>query len=271
MHGKTGLVHVLLVLGFASLAWAQTQRLPPCFMATATCPMNTTGKLEHAGNCAPASPDFGFADLYTLVTSPQTLIEVVVTSTEFAPVLELRLIPEFGRTLLRRDPNIEQENTARITYVSLMGGEHHLTIMPTATNVGGSYELTINCAVGDPGPPQESCSSSETELCLSSGRFSVSLDASDHRTGRGGGGQVVFENEVSGAFSIPALTGDAENPEVFLKILDGRPANGRFWLFFGTLTDMDVVLTVTDHTTGDVKRYRKPARSFCGEFDLRAF
>jgi hypothetical protein len=271
MCGKTGLLQVFLMLGFASIGWAQTPGIPPCFEATATCPMNTSGKLEHPGNCAPASPDFAFADLYRLRTSPQTLIEVVVTSTEFAPALELRLTPDFGRTLLRRDPNIEQENTARITYVSLMGGDHHLIVLSAAGNASGSYELAISCAIGDPGPPQGSCSSSATELCLSARRFAVSIDATDHRTGRGGEGHVVFENEVSGAFSIPSLTGNADNPEIFVKILDGRPANGKFWLFYGTLTDMDVVLTVTDHLTGDVRRYRKPARSFCGEFDLRAF
>ena len=39
-----------------------------------------------------------------------------------------------------------------------------------------------------------------------------------------------------GYFSIPGLTGDQRNPEVFIKIVDGTDFNDRYWIFHGTLS-----------------------------------
>ena len=66
---------------------------------------------------------------------------------------------------------------------------------------------------------------------------------------------------------MPDLTGDVTNPEVFVKILDGTPINGHHWIFYAGLTDLEYTITVFDTTTGEVKRYTKPAESSCGGFD----
>jgi hypothetical protein len=58
---------------------------------------------------------------------------------------------------------------------------------------------------------------------------------------------------------------------VFVKLLDGTAINGKYWFFYGGLTDLEYTLTVTDDTTGLPKTYTKPAGSECGGSDTAAF
>jgi hypothetical protein len=72
--------------------------------------------------------------------------------------------------------------------------------------------------------------------------------------GRSGPGQAV------------ALTGDTgyfwffspNNVEIVVKVVDGRVLNSRFWAFAGGLTNVNVVMTVTDAQTGAAKSYSNP-------------
>jgi hypothetical protein len=40
------------------------------------------------------------------------------------------------------------------------------------------------------------------------------------------------------------------NPEVFVKLVDGRALNQKYWIFIGTLTDVEFTLTITGGTLG---------------------
>lgn len=111
----------------------------------------------------------------------------------------------------------------------------------------------------------------EGRLCLGAGRFEVSLAATDPRTGATGVGKPVRQNDIFGYFSIPDLTFDPSNPEVFVKILDGREVNGKFWIFYGSLTDFAFTLSVLDTETQQTKSYTKPGGDACGEYDVGAF
>ena len=112
----------------------------------------------------------------------------------------------------------------------------------------------------------------ESNLFLNPGRsFAVRLTATDPRTGRTTSGVAATENDSFGTFSLPAFTGNLSNPEVFVKIVDGRPVNGRFWVFYGGLTDVAYTLTVTDAVTGAAHAYEKAAGSACGGFDTASF
>ena len=101
--------------------------------------------------------------------------------------------------------------------------------------------------------------------------FTVTLSATDQRTGRIGAGVATAVNDLWGWFSIPAITGNSSNPEVFVKLLDGTAINGDYWFFYGGLTDLEYTLTVKDSTTGAQKTYTKPAGSECGGSDTAAF
>ena len=128
-----------------------------------------------------------------------------------------------------------------------------------------------------PAPPtapatQSGCANDNATLCLDSARgFTVTLAAVDQRTGHAGPGQAIPQSDVFGYFSIPALTSDPTNPEVFVKVLDGRAVNGHFWVFYGGLTDLQYTITVRDTATGQVRQYFKAGGSADGGFDVLAF
>jgi PKD repeat protein len=90
--------------------------------------------------------------------------------------------------------------------------------------------------------------------------FVVKLTATNqHNNNVQGAGQAIPQSDLFGYFSFPSLTNNPSNPEVFIKILDGRPINGQYWVFYGHLTDLIYDLSVTEVATGIVKTYHKDA------------
>lgn len=109
------------------------------------------------------------------------------------------------------------------------------------------------------------------------GRFEVTLDAQDPRTGRTTTGVANRISNAAGYFSLPDFTADASFPEVTVKMVDGssNPAlGGTFWFFHAPLTDVLYTLTVKDLRTGVSRPYSNGSRSseqLCGAVDTNAF
>jgi hypothetical protein len=97
------------------------------------------------------------------------------------------------------------------------------------------------------------CAADATTLCLNSGRFRVQV-AWTTPDGRSGAGQAVAVTGDTGYFWFFS----SGNVEMVIKVVDGRAVNSSFWVFAGGLTNVDVVVTVTDVQTGAVKTYRNP-------------
>jgi hypothetical protein len=72
-------------------------------------------------------------------------------------------------------------------------------------------------------------------------------------------------------FAFPTIAGNTTDPQVFVKVLDGRPINGKWWVFCSTLTDVEFKVTVTDHQTGQSRVYHKLAGATSATFDTSAF
>jgi photosystem II stability/assembly factor-like uncharacterized protein len=111
------------------------------------------------------------------------------------------------------------------------------------------------------------------ELQLLSGRFRLTLTATDPRTGGPVAGVANSMGDRFGYFSLPDLTGDAAYPEVLVKMIDARGMPDQdFWLFQGPLTSLPYALNVRDTVTGASKTYRNdpadPTR-ICGSVDSR--
>lgn len=70
-----------------------------------------------------------------------------------------------------------------------------------------------------------------------------------------GAGMPIGLREDTGAFWFF----DGGNLELLIKVLDACSFTGRYWIFAGGLTDVEVVITVTDTASGSSKRYRNPA------------
>ena len=89
-------------------------------------------------------------------------------------------------------------------------------------------------------------------LCLNEGRFRVEVrwetaDRSDRA-------EAVSLNNDTGDFWFFS----PDNVELMVKVLDGCSFNERYWVYAGGLTDVKVIMTVTDSETGVAATYYNP-------------
>ena len=118
------------------------------------------------------------------------------------------------------------------------------------------------------------CEPTANRLCLLGNRFAIDVSFIDPN---------IRDPEVDpeGTGTVASSLGtkntgffwffNQENIELAVKVLDGRGINGRFWLLYGGLSDVEYEITVTDMVTGESKPYRNEAGSICGEIDTLAF
>ncbi len=111
------------------------------------------------------------------------------------------------------------------------------------------------------------CVSDSTTLCLNQSRFQVTVDWEVPREGRSGHGTAVPITADTGAFWFF----NSDNTELVIKALDAREVNGRFWIFYGALSNVQYTITVTDMATGAVKTYENPDGTLASVADTTAF
>lgn len=110
------------------------------------------------------------------------------------------------------------------------------------------------------------CQASARRLCLQGGRFAVEVAWKDFQNRTGQGTAVPLTGDTGTFWFF-----DAANVELVVKALDGRPANGHFWLFYGALSNVEYTLTVTDTRTGAIRTYHNPQGRFASVGDTAAF
>ena len=89
----------------------------------------------------------------------------------------------------------------------------------------------------------------------------------------------VPEQGTSGHATAVQITADAayfwfftaNNVEVIVKVVDGRSFNGKFWVFYGSLSDVHYTLTVRDTVTGAVRTYVNEEHQTTSVSDTAAF
>ncbi|HEX2165120.1 MAG TPA: hypothetical protein VHM02_14345, partial [Thermoanaerobaculia bacterium] len=94
-------------------------------------------------------------------------------------------------------------------------------------------------------------------LCLLDGRVRVEV-AWRAFDGSSGLGNAVPATGESGWFWFF----DPANPELVVKALDGRPVNGELWLFYGSLSNVEMILTATDTVGGEAVSFFNPPGRF---------
>jgi hypothetical protein len=97
------------------------------------------------------------------------------------------------------------------------------------------------------------CVPNSSTLCLNDNRFSVRATF-ETGGGQSGQAQVVKLTNDTGYFWFF----DADNVEAVVKVLNGCGVNNRYWFFAGGLTNVRVVLTVTDTEAGVTNSYVNP-------------
>lgn len=112
------------------------------------------------------------------------------------------------------------------------------------------------------------CVPGPTVLCLAKGRFRVEVDWSVPG-GRSGPGRAVEETDETGLFWFF----HSGNLELMVKVLDAcDTAFNSFWVFAGGLTDVGVVLEVTDVEAQETVVYESPGgQRFLPITDTSAF
>ncbi len=110
------------------------------------------------------------------------------------------------------------------------------------------------------------CGPAAGQLCLG-GRFRVEVQFTDPRNGQASSGTPLPITGDTGAFWFFAPS----NLELVVKVLDGRAANGHFWVFYGALSDVAYTITVTDTVTGNQRTYHNNPRHLASGSDVTAF
>lgn len=76
--------------------------------------------------------------------------------------------------------------------------------------------------------------------------FQILVEWKNPRDGSKGGGFGLPLAEDSGAFWFF----NPENVEATIKILDGRPVNGHWWVFIASMTDLEMKVTIYENRNG---------------------
>ena len=119
----------------------------------------------------------------------------------------------------------------------------------------------------DAASPNQSCAANDTRLCLNGQRFEVEVVWRDYNTSTSGAGRAVPLTGDTGTFWFFS----SANVELVVKVLDGRPINGHYWVFYGALSDVEYTITITDTATGQVRTYFNPAHTMASAADTAAF
>lgn len=111
------------------------------------------------------------------------------------------------------------------------------------------------------------CTTGSQTLCLNAERFRVQVNWRVPSQGTSGVGRAVSLTGDTGYFWFFS----SNNVELTIKVVDGRPFNGRFWVFYGALSDVEYTITVTDTTSGITKTYDNPQGRLASVADTAAF
>ncbi|HBL32043.1 MAG TPA: hypothetical protein DD490_34910, partial [Acidobacteria bacterium] len=102
-----------------------------------------------------------------------------------------------------------------------------------------------------------SCQAGPTTLCLHGNRFRLEANWKDFQGNTGTAKPVPLTTDTGSFWFF-----NAANVELVVKVLDGRALNGKWWVFYGALSNVEYTLTVTDTVTGAQKTYRNPSGKF---------
>ncbi len=113
----------------------------------------------------------------------------------------------------------------------------------------------------------DACNADSLTLCLNSTRFKIQVSWSVPSQGTSGNGTAVSLTGDTGFFWFFS----SNNVELVIKVLDGRGLNGKFWVFYGALSNVQYTITVTDTQTGAFKMYNNQSGTMASVADTSAF
>lgn len=116
-------------------------------------------------------------------------------------------------------------------------------------------------------PPKMDCVESAETLCLLEGRLMLEGRwKNQHDGGTEGVARALPLTDKTGMFWFF----QEDNIEVILKALDATVVNGHFWIFLGSLSDVEYWIDATNTTTGERVTYYNPPGNLYGIADITA-
>lgn len=218
---------------------------PPCVERELACGRTTDAQLP-VGTCrTECGEDSEFWKVQ--IFAQTTLATVTAVSEGFDPRLDL--FDKEGALVASND-NVGGTTTAQISRV-LEPGAYSFRVVGRPAGSTGNYRISLGCILSD---RQNFCLPDDETICLG-GRFSFKVTAREHDGSAPIHATARTPSELHGFFSFPSLTGNPDNPEVFVKLIDGRAVNGHWWVFWGGLTNLDYDITVRDSITRKEKTF----------------
>jgi hypothetical protein len=157
------------------------------------------------------------------------------------------------------------------TYANPQGnfcGAADTASLPAAGSSTASFLLPAEEPAAETLADKAGCAAGANTLCLLGGRFKVEVTWQQQNGPSGNGGAVpIAGNDQSGLFWFF----DPSNIELVVKVIDGTGLNGKYWFFYGALSDVGYTVRVTDTTTGAVRNYTNAFGNVCGRADTSAF
>jgi hypothetical protein len=247
---------------------------------TLACPSSSASGEITTDDCR--LDDGSYLDLVQFQGTAGQTVTIDMTSTAFDTYLYL-LDPT--PAVVASNDDFGGTTNSRITFTLTTTGTWTIGATSLLANQLGAYTLTIQCTTGAattptptptvappaptftpiPGP----CTANATTLCLNNGRFRVQANYST-AAGQSGPGMAVPQTTDTGVFWFFS----ANNIEVVIKVVNACTFTGgpRYWVFAGGLTNVHVVLTVTDTQTEVVRTYTNPQSTpFAPIQDTNAF
>jgi hypothetical protein len=111
------------------------------------------------------------------------------------------------------------------------------------------------------------CAGGSETLCLAAGLFQARVTWKNPYTGETGTGKALPLTGDTGAFWFFS----PDNLELMVKVLDGDAINGHFWVFYGSLSNVEYTLTITETASGRVKTYHNAPLQLASGSDIEAF
>jgi hypothetical protein len=128
-------------------------------------------------------------------------------------------------------------------------------------NFGGALTAASAASLDSlPAAASGSCASGPNTLCLLNRRFTVTVDWRNQFNGNSGTGLAKTLSLFTGAFAFD----DPANLEILIKTLD---FGDKILVLYGSLSNFEYTLHVTDTLTGKSKDYRNAAGNYCGGLD----
>ena len=242
-----------LVVRKGGVRGSSTAQPQDCVNGTPTiqgiaCGSTNSGQLANT-DCF-ISSDTSYYDVYSFDGTSGQQVTITMSSAAFDTFLFL--VEPSGSVNASTDHGGGGGTTSRIVYTLTQTGTWFIVANSNSGNQFGPYTLALQCSAA---PPPGSCTANGTTLCLNNGRFRVQATYAT-ATGQTGPGTAVSQTSDTGLFWFFS----ANNIEVIVKVLNACTfaAGPRYWVFAGGLTNVQVVLTVTDTSNGTTRTYTNP-------------